>query len=304
MSSTELTFQKQAQINFINQENKKLKRPAPRGLDYFKNLERKNKGPETKKQAELSSVLTKLKPNQNQKREKTKIKPEINTKPNKIDKYLVKLKPEQDPQPTNLTTTPQKNPDKLSLLEKIKKFSSKSPPKLPPTTNRSPEPNPTQKTKPTKHQQGKETNPNGQNPQNQTTTPPNGTKANNNKPRPSKPPTTNTTTKMEAITTTRKQQTNKNNTTTTDQKPKPAKPKPNKTRNHSTANKSQDQPDIKLFLAQKKIEIKARAAAKLQPTQVRVKCNLPCQDVTSASSSQIDEPGGIATEGRPNQMTL
>ena len=106
---------------------------------------------------------------------------------------------------------------------------------------------------------------------------------------------------------TKEQQPNKNNTTTTrttDHKPKPAKPKPNKKRNPTTANKSQDQPDIKLFLAQKKLEIKARAAANLQPTQVRVKSNLSSQDVTSASSRQVDDHGGTVTEGRPNQMTL
>ena len=283
------------------------KRQAPSGLDYFKNLERKNEGPETKKQAELSSVLTKPKPKQNQKQPKIKTKPETNPKINKIDKYLVELKPEPNLQPTNPTTNHQNSPAKLSIMEKIKKFSSRSPPKLPPL-NRNSEPNQKTAIKPTENQQDKETKPNQQQPDvrkpnkkpssKKTGKQPTGTNigqqqqqqddASNNK---SKPNNQTKTTTNETI------------TKTTNQKPKPAKP--NKMRNPTTETKSQHQPDIKLFLAKKKLEIGARAAAKLQPTQVRIKCNLPSQDVTSARSKPDDDSGGIADiEGRPNQMTL
>ena len=62
-------------------ENKMQKRQTPSGLDYFKNLERKNEGPETKEHAELSSVLTK--PKQNKKNDKTR-----NKHQNKQDKQV------------------------------------------------------------------------------------------------------------------------------------------------------------------------------------------------------------------------
>ena len=98
-------------------------------------------------------------------------KPETNTKINKINKYLVELKPEQNPLPTKLTTNHQNNPNKLSIMEKIKKFSSRSPSKLPPS-NRNPEPNQKPASKPTKVQPCIETKPNPPKTQNKTTTPP------------------------------------------------------------------------------------------------------------------------------------
>ena len=108
---------------------------------------------------------------------------------------------------------------------------------------------------------------------------------------------------MGTITRTQQTTNNKTTTKTTNQKSKPAKP--NKKRNPTAETKSQNQPDIKLFLAKKKQEIEARAAAKLQPTQVHINCNLPSQDVTSVRSKTDDDPGGIAdTEKRPNQMSL
>ena len=86
---------------------------------------------------------------------------------------------------------------------------------------------------------------------------------------------------------------NKNKTTTT---PKPAKQqqqKPiSKTKIPNTEPKSQTKPDIKLYLAKKKLEIEARAAANVPPTQARILYNLPSNNVTSARSEVHADPGG------------
>ena len=47
-----------------------------------------------------------------------------------------------------------------------------------------------------------------------------------------------------------------------------------------------------MYLAKKKLEIEARAAASIQPTQARVLCNHPSNDVTSARSKLNADPGG------------
>ena len=65
---------------------------------------------------------------------------------------------------------------------------------------------------------------------------------------------------------------------TTTTKPKPATRK----RNQTTEKRSQYQPDIKMFLAKKNLEIETRAAAIVQPTQVQIKFSQPSQDATSA----------------------
>ena len=89
--------------------------------------------------------------------------------------------------------------------------------------------------------------------------------------------------------------TNKQESTTTQVKQTKTKPttktKPaERKKNQTTEKRSLNQPDIKLFLEKKKLE--ARAAAKIQPTQVRIKFNQPSKIATSARSMPEDEPGG------------
>ena len=134
MSSTELTpkiQEKQQQQPQLNNKKKRLS-----GLEYFKNLEKKNDGTEKIKQAGPNPVEVKVKitsktkqnqtkpekieiekQNQNQIKGDKADKTDKTEKIAKIDKYLVEQNPRQI---------------KMSLREKIEKFSSKSPPKLPP----------------------------------------------------------------------------------------------------------------------------------------------------------------------------
>ena len=140
VSSTELTFQnlktqqQQPQQN-NNKNNNKKKRLS--GLEFFKNLEKNNDGPEKEKQAGLSPVKVKIKttaePKIEQQKPKRLDKTDKIEKNNKIDRYLIK---QQNPQQTG-----------MSLREKIAKFSSKSPPKLPPNGEKTgTKPKPSQKT--------------------------------------------------------------------------------------------------------------------------------------------------------------
>ena len=88
-------------------------------------------------------------------------------------------------------------------------------------------------------------------------------------------------------------QVNDNKTTKQHQKSTTTtKPKPATRKRNQTIERSQNQPDIKLFLAKKSLEIEARAAAIVQPTQVRINFTQPSIDVTSARSEPDDDPGG------------
>ena len=110
-----------------------------------------------------------------------------------------------------------------------------------------------------------------------------------------------TTTLMELIRNKKKQQqeNNKNKQKQNNKKTKPA----TGMKKPITENKSQPSADIRLYLANKKFEVEARAAAINQPdepTQVR-ESNQPSQIVTSARSEPDAVPGDKIY--KPNIMT-
>ena len=143
----------------LNQHKKK----RISGLDYFRALEKKNREADSNKQAGLSPVNSKP-ANKQQKQAKSNDN-NSQDKITKIDKYLVELKPVQPPpnqeiknqnQPTSPLTNQPHNPNKMSLQDKIKKFSKPSsklsPPKLPPKTGQ-----PLTKPKPNQNKQDAQT---------------------------------------------------------------------------------------------------------------------------------------------------
>ena len=300
VSSIELTFENNSKPNF-SQPSPQIRKIQLRDNVKNKNLVEKNTESGDRKQAGLSSVNNKIKTKQHPAQDNRTKNPKTNNKINKIDKYLVKLRktpnqmqPSQANQPNNPNNQPTHqthNPTQLSLMEKIRKFSSNSPPKLPSTTPK--------ETNVTKHHPVTTTIPKQQPTNNNTS----GTETMENNKQHHKQED-NSTSNLMSITNTRttttslmevlrmKNKLNKNKTTTTT--PKPAKQQQkqaNKSKNPNTEPRSLTRPDIKLYLAKKKVEIEARAAANVPPTQARDLCNLPSNNVTSARSIVYDDPG-------------
>ena len=264
------------------------------------------------------------------------------TKLDKIEKYLVELRPKlieekqvdrNQPQPTNTNTTTRKQQDitkpaQMSLMDKMRKFSSKSPPKLPPkttsTTTRGNQSGTTTIMKPgeklitttttgrdwgtttttkpgekTTTQQQNQNDNSGQDVKPEVTT--------NNIEQQQNVKTTTTTTLMEIIRNKKRQQQDNNKTTPKQNNKKPKQA--TSVKKPVTDQKSQPSPDIRLFLANKRVQkqIEARAAAKNPPntpTQVRETSIKPSTEATSARSNSAysaDVPGD--SFAKPNVMT-
>ena len=193
-----------------------------------------------------------------------------------------KPNPKTKPTPLNIIKT-LKKPGKIAqqgrLQEKIRKFSSKSPPKLP-TTNQT-------STKQTTNK------PNQNQTQNINTG--TGTKQEN-----TTKPTRDTKTLMELIkqkqTEKQHQQRETKQQKTTRQKHKQNESKqPNKTRKTKQEDEKPNLPRITMYLTKNSNQIEARAAA-LQPVNQVDVTTQPSKDATSASSIGYNKPVGIQPE--------